>query len=79
MSSVREDLDSFLQFAAEQMAAGESAASLDELFMRWQDRREREEINQAIRHGLADVNDGRYEPADRAMETIREEFGFAQE
>jgi len=79
MSSVREDLNSFQQFADEQLAAGISAVSLDELFMQWHDQRERDEINKAIRHGLADVNDGRYEPADQAMETIREEFGFAQE
>ena len=78
MSSVREDFDSFHQFAVEQLAMGEPA-SLDELFIAVARSPPQDEINQAIRHGLADVNDGRYEPADQAMETIREEFGFAQE
>jgi hypothetical protein len=78
MPSVREDFDSFHQFAVEQLAMSEPA-SLDELFIQWHDRRHQDEINQANRRGLNDVNDGRYEPADQAMETIREEFGFAQE
>jgi hypothetical protein len=76
MSSVREDLDSFQQFAAEQLATGESAVSLEELFMQWHDLRDGDEIKQTIRRGLADVQAGRYEPADQAMQTIREEFGF---
>lgn len=79
MSSTREDLDSFHQFAAERLASGKSAASLDDLFTEWHDRRARSEINQAIRQGLADVDAGRYEPADEAMETIRQQFGFAKE
>ena len=79
MSSVREDLASFQQFAAEQLATGESAASLDDLFMQWHDLRDRDEINQAIRRGLADVKAGRFEPADEAMEAVRKEFGFAKE
>jgi len=78
MSSIREDLDSFNQFAAERLAGGAPAASLDELFMEWHDRRARDEINQAIRRGLADVDAGRFRPADEAMEAIRAEFGFGK-
>jgi hypothetical protein len=79
MSSTREDLDSFHHFAAERLAGGESPASLDELFMEWHDSRSRDEINEAIRRGLADVEAGRHEPAERAMESIRQRFGFAKE
>lgn len=79
MSSTREDLDSFHQFAAQRLVSGESAASLEDLFIEWHDGRSRGEINQAIRQGLADVDAGRYEPADSATETIRQQFGFAKE
>jgi predicted transcriptional regulator len=76
MSSIRDDLDSFNQFAAARLAADHGASSLDDLFMEWQDRRDRSEINQAIRQGLADVDAGRYESADQAMNSIRAEFGY---
>ena len=79
MSSTREDLDNFNQFAAERLASGYATASLDELFMEWHDRRAREEINRAIRQGLADVDAGRYQPASEAMEMIRKQFGFSKE
>ena len=79
MSSTHEDLDSFNRFAAGRLAGGESPPSLDDLFMEWHDSRARDEINEAIRRGLTDVEAGRYEPADKAMETIRQQFGFTKE
>ena len=79
MASTRDDLDSFNQFAAERLARGDSAASLDDLFMEWRDLCARKEINQAIRRGLDDVSAGRYEPADQATESIRRQVGFAKE
>ena len=47
--------------------------------MEWNDLRSRNEINSAIRRGLADVDAGRYESADTAMETIRRQFGLPKE
>jgi hypothetical protein len=79
MSSIREELDSFNQFAAERLAAGDAAASLDELFVEWLDRHARAEIDAAIRRGLADIDAGRHKPADEVNESIRQEFGFADE
>ena len=79
MSSTREDLESFHQFAAARLTSGASASSLDDLFMEWRDLHAREEINRAIRQGLADADAGRSTPADEAMETIRQQFGFAKE
>jgi hypothetical protein len=77
MSSTREDLDNFHQFAAARLAGGESTASLGELFMQWHDSGSRDEINQAIRRGLGDVDAGRHKPADERMESIRQQFGYA--
>ena len=79
MASIREDLESFQHFANERLANGDSGASLDDLFTEWHERRTREEVNQAIRQGLADIDAGRHESAEGAMESIREQFGFAKE
>lgn len=79
MSTVREDLDSFREFVIGRLADDPAAAPLDELFMEWHDRRSRDEIDSAIRRGLADVESGRHLPSDAAMEKIRNEFGFAKE
>jgi hypothetical protein len=79
MASIRDDLESFHQFAAERLAAGEVVESLDELLMSWYDSRSSDDIHEAIRRGLADVDAGRYESADGAMESIRQEFGFSEE
>jgi hypothetical protein len=72
-------LESFQEFAEKKLAGSQATVSLDELFMQWHDSRCRDDINDAIRRGLADVEAGRYREADEAMETIRQEFGFAKE
>lgn len=78
MSSTRDDLDSFHHFAVERLASGGSPASLDELFMEWSDSRSRDEVNDAIRRGLADIEAGRHQPANDAMESIRQQFGLSK-
>ena len=79
MATTREELESFQQFASERLAGAGSQPSLDELILEWADDRDRLQINEAIRRGLADVEAGRFEPADVAMEKIRVEFGFPTE
>lgn len=78
MSSVRDELESFHHFAADRLASGDEPVSLDELFAEWQDAQSRDEINAAIRRGLADVEAGRFQDADEATEAIRQEFGLAK-
>jgi hypothetical protein len=78
MATTREELESFYQYAAGRLKDGESEPSLDDLLMEWADSRDRPAINEAIRRGLADVDAGRHEPADQAMEKIRNEFGFPE-
>jgi hypothetical protein len=79
MATTREELESFQQFASERLSRTGSEPSLDELLLEWADDRDRLQINEAIRRGLADVEAGRYEPADVAMEKIRAEFGIPRE
>jgi len=77
MSTVREDLERFQHFVDERLARGNDDASLDELFDQWQDLQSRDEINAAIRRGLADVDAGRHQDAFEAMKAIRQELGFS--
>ena len=79
MPTTREELESFHEFAARRLKDASSEPSLDDLLMEWADSRDRATINEAIRRGLADVDAGRHEPADQAMEKIRQEFGFPEE
>jgi hypothetical protein len=79
MSSTRDELDHFHQFVLERLARSDSTVSLEELFVEWHDCQSREEINRAIRQGLADVEARRYQPAANSIESIRQELGFAKE
>ena len=79
MPSTREELASFQEFVVGRLAIDSGEASLDELFVEWYDSRHQDDINEAIRRGLADLEAGRYTPADEAMEAIRKEFGLPME
>lgn len=76
MSATRDQLESFQQFAAKRLASAVVEPSFDELLIEWQDLQEREEIDEAIRRGIADFKAGRHEPAEQVMASLREEFGF---
>jgi predicted transcriptional regulator len=79
MGTTREDLERFHDYAAARLTDAESDLSFDDLLSEWADIHDRQLINDAIRRGLADVEAGRYESADLAMEKIRIEFGFPGE
>ena len=76
MSVTKQELDQFHRFAAQTLAEAEGGVSWDELFVRWRSDHERADVNAAIREGLADIDQGRHQPAADAMEDIRKEFGF---
>ena len=76
MSITQADLDQFHHFASETLDRVEEGLSWDELFIRWESCRRRSQINHDIREGLADVESGRCESAEQAMQDIRSEFGF---
>ena len=78
MAVTQDQLDDFHRFASEKLNNGGANLSWDELFILWQSEHERDEINAAIREGLADVEAGRHQPAREAMEDIRKEFGFPE-
>ena len=78
MPVTKEELDHFHQFAEQAIRCSDSEVSWDELFIQWQSARERSDVNEAIREGLADVEAGRYRPAAEVMEEIRKDFGFSE-
>jgi hypothetical protein len=78
MSSTRDEFASFQAYAESRLACGDLSVSLDELFAEWHDTQCRDEIDAAIRRGLADMESGRYRSAEESLENIRQEFGFRQ-
>jgi predicted transcriptional regulator len=79
MATTREELKNFHKYAAARLRESATEVSLDELLMEWTDRRARSEINKGVSRGLADVDAGRFESADEAMERLRDEFGLPAE
>ena len=61
MSVTQDELLEFNKYATEKLRAGH-ADSLEELLLEWRLVRERNEVNAAIRRGIADVDAGRSRP-----------------
>ena len=82
MPTAFEELAAFQQFAVQKVDAGE-AQSLEELFDLWRIEHptpeEQAEIHEAIRQGLADVEAGRYRPADEVMRELRDKYNLPRE
>ena len=79
MASIHEELEQFHRFAAERIEHGGAPSSLEEIFVEWCDSQSSEEVNEAIRRGLADVEAGRHESADQTLESLRRQFGLPKE
>ena len=79
MSVTQHDLDAFHHFATARLADGASRLSFDELVVEWESTRDRDEINAAIREGLADVEAGRHRPADEVSEELRNKHSIPDE
>jgi predicted transcriptional regulator len=71
MAVTQDDLDNFHRFATERLSHGEADLTIDDLVIEWDSRRDRDEINAAIREGLADVDAGRTRPANEVTEELR--------
>jgi hypothetical protein len=71
MAVTQDELDNFHRFATDRLRNGEVDLTIDDLVIEWDSRRDRDEINAAIREGLADVNAGRTRPANEVTEELR--------
>jgi hypothetical protein len=82
MSTTLDELAAFQQFAVQKVDSGE-AESLEELFDLWRlehpTAEEQAEIHEAIRQGLADIEAGRYRPAEEVMGELRAKYGLSRE
>jgi hypothetical protein len=78
MAVTTQQLDAFHRFGAEKLQNGETELSWDELFILWESRNNRTEVNSAIREGLADVDAGRFESSDKVLADLRDEFGITE-
>ena len=71
MAVTQDDLDNFHRFATERLTNGDADLTIDDLVIEWDSRRDRDEINAAIREGLADIDAGRTRPANEVTEELR--------
>jgi predicted transcriptional regulator len=71
MAVTQDELDNFHRFATDRLRNGEADLTIDDLVIEWDSRRDRDEINAAIREGLADVDAGRTRPANEVTEELR--------
>jgi predicted transcriptional regulator len=71
MTVTQHELDSFHRFATDRLRRGEEEFTIDDLVIEWDSMRNRDQINAAIREGLADIDAGRTRPADQVTEELR--------
>ena len=74
MSTSQEQLDDFHRFASARLKSGGTELTIDDLLIEWDSTRNRDEINQAIREGLADIEAGRTRPAAEVTEELRRKY-----
>ena len=83
MPVTQHQIDSFHRFATERLSNGQVELSIDELYEVWRlenpTPEEQADIHAAIQRGLADVDAGRYEPATKVMQDLREKHGIPSE
>jgi hypothetical protein len=75
MTVTRQDLDGFHSFATRRLQSADKDLSFDDLVCEWECFRDRDNVNAAIREGLADVEAGRRQSADEVMEELRRKHG----
>ena len=78
MSTTRNQVDSFHQFAIQRLENGGGEPSFSDLLLDWDSATNREDINAAIREGIADVNAGRTRPACEVTEELRTKYDIPE-
>ena len=78
MAVTQDELDSFHRFATERLRKSVEELTIDDLVIEWDSVRNREEINAAIREGLADIDAGRTRPADQVTEELRRKHNIPE-
>ena len=76
MSITAEDFNSFAEFGRNRLHSGQAIQSLDDLVVEWESLQNRDEINKAIREGLADADAGRHRQATEVMSDLKRKHGL---
>lgn len=76
MSLSLQEFAAFSEFAVARLADQSTQTSLDDLVVEWESQRNRQEINAAIREGLADAQEGRVRSAEAVLAELREKHGL---
>jgi len=71
-----QDIDSFHDFAAEQLANGGQEESLENLLSRWRSQQEEAETLASVQRGIEDADAGRVQSLQEVDATIRSKLGF---
>ncbi|QEG35914.1 hypothetical protein [Bythopirellula goksoeyrii] len=77
MTITTEEFDNFTDFGRTLLNSGKSPMSLDDLVIEWESYQNRDQINEAIREGIADADAGRHRPAEEAMKDLRQKHGLS--
>lgn len=78
MPVTQHQIDDFHQFATNRLKSGETKLTIDDLIIEWDSSRNRDEINDAIREGLADIEAGRTRPAAEVTEELRRKYNIPE-
>ena len=78
MAVTQGELDSFHRFATGRLRESEREFTIDDLVIEWDSVRNREQINAAIREGLADIEAGRTRPAGQVTEELRRKHNIPE-
>jgi len=79
MSITINDINNFHQFAIARIEqSGQNELTIDDLFVEWDSASNREEINRAIRKGIADVDAGRTRPLEEVNERLKAKFKLGE-
>jgi predicted transcriptional regulator len=78
MPVTQDQIDDFHQFATARLKSGGTELTIDDLLIEWDSTRNRDEINEAIREGLADIEAGRTRPAAEVTEELRRKYNITE-
>ena len=76
MTISQNDIDSFHNFASEQLSNGGHDKSMEDLLKRWYAHREEVETLASIQRGVDDAETGRVHSLDEVDTKIRSKLGF---
>lgn len=76
MAITQAELDDFHTFASQRIGREDAGVDLDDLVIEWDSVRNRQDINEAIREGLDDIEAGRTRPAEEVNAALQAKYNL---